>query len=98
MGRYEILLNSPKIKNNPNDEKGDLSYRLGEVARQLEDKALKCITIAQRILPGASDIIIEEQATDFMSLSESTIVDTLQRIAKRTPSQRPRPKPGYHSY
>src|SRR5512135_1067255 len=32
-------------------------------ARKLEDKALKCITIAQRMLPGANDESIEAQAT-----------------------------------
>ena len=53
-----------------------------KAARQLEDKALKCITIAQRILPGASDNIIEEQATDFMYLPDKSILATLQRQAK----------------
>jgi colicin import membrane protein len=50
-----------------------------KAAQKLEDKALKCITIAQRILPGASDSIIEEQATDFMYLPDKCILATLQR-------------------
>ncbi len=53
-----------------------------KAARQLEDKALKCITIAQRILPGASDNIIEDQATDFMHLPDKCILATLQRQAE----------------
>jgi hypothetical protein len=48
-------------------------------ARKLEDKALKCITIAQRMLPGALDEMIEDQATDLMFLPENSITATLQR-------------------
>jgi len=51
-------------------------------ARQLEDKALKCITIAQRILPGASNELIEGQATDFMFLPERAVLATLERQSK----------------
>ena len=50
-------------------------------ARKLEDKALKCITIAQRMLPGATDELLEEQATDLMYLPEKSILSTLQRQA-----------------
>ena len=50
-------------------------------ARQLEDKALKCITIAQRMLPGASDEMIELQATELMYMPENSVVATLQRQA-----------------
>ena len=48
-------------------------------ARKLEDKALKCITIAQRMLPGALDEMVEDQATDLMFLPEKSIMATLQR-------------------
>jgi hypothetical protein len=48
-------------------------------AKKLEDKALKCITIAQRMLPGAVDAMIEDQATDLMFLPEKSIMATLQR-------------------
>ena len=50
-------------------------------ARKMEDRAIKCITIAQRMLPGAADSIVEEQATDFMYLPEKCILATLQRQA-----------------
>jgi hypothetical protein len=50
-------------------------------ARKLEDKAIKCITIAQRMLPGAADSIVEEQATDLMYMPEKSILSTLQRQA-----------------
>jgi hypothetical protein len=50
-------------------------------ARKLEDKAIKCITVAQRMLPGASDEEIECQATDFMFMPEKSIMATLQRQA-----------------
>ena len=53
-----------------------------KAARMLEDKALKCITIAQRMLPGAIDAAIEEQATDLMYLPERSIMATLQRQAE----------------
>ena len=48
-------------------------------AKQLEDKALKCITIAQRMLPGADENFVEDQATDLMFLPERAIMATLQR-------------------
>jgi hypothetical protein len=48
-------------------------------ARKLEDKALKCITIAQRMLPGAEDTTLEDQATDLMFLPERALMATLQR-------------------
>jgi hypothetical protein len=48
-------------------------------ARKLEDRAIKCITIAQRMLPGAADEIIESQATDLMYLPEKSVLATLQR-------------------
>jgi hypothetical protein len=51
-------------------------------ARKLEGKALQCITIAQRMLPGAADSIIEEQATDLMYLPEKSVMATLQRQVK----------------
>lgn len=47
--------------------------------RKLEDKAFKCITIAQRMLPGADDSMVEEQATDLMFMPERAILSTLQR-------------------
>jgi len=47
--------------------------------RKLEDKAFKCITIAQRMLPGADDSMLEEQATDLMFMPERAILATLQR-------------------
>ena len=52
-----------------------------KAARKLEDKAIKCITIAQRMLPGASDEVIEEQATDLMYMPEPSVLSTLQRQA-----------------
>jgi len=53
-----------------------------KAARKLEDKALKCITIAQRMLPGANDGLIEEQATDLMYLPENSVLATLQRQSR----------------
>jgi len=50
-------------------------------ARKMEDKAMKCLTIAQRMLPGASDDMIEDQATEFMYMPEQSIMSTLQRQA-----------------
>jgi hypothetical protein len=48
-------------------------------AKKLEDKALKCLTIAQRMLPGAEESLMEDQATDLMFLPERAILATLQR-------------------
>jgi actin-related protein len=45
----------------------------------MEDKALKCITVAQRMLPGALEETIEDQATDLMFLPERALLATLQR-------------------
>jgi len=68
-GRNEVGLPSPAAK-------------AVQAARILEDKALKCITIAQRVLPGASDDLIEKQATDFMYMPDRAIIATLQRQAE----------------
>ena len=71
-------------KNEGRDETGHPAPAKEAVkaARMLEDKALKCITIAQRMLPGAVDASIEEQATDLMYLPERSIMATLQRQAE----------------
>jgi chemotaxis protein histidine kinase CheA len=53
-----------------------------KAARMLEDKALKCITIAQRMLPGATDEMIEAQATDLMYMPENVVLATLSRQAE----------------
>jgi hypothetical protein len=70
-------------KNEGRDETGHPApaHEAVKAARMLEDKALKCITIAQRMLPGAVDAAIEEQATDLMYLPERSILATLQRQA-----------------
>lgn len=47
--------------------------------KKMEDKALKCITIAQRMLPGASDQQIEDQATELMHMPEKSVLATLDR-------------------
>ena len=71
-------------KNEGRDETGHPApaHEAVKAARMLEDKALKCITIAQRMLPGAVDAAIEEQATDLMYLPERSIMATLQRQAE----------------
>jgi uncharacterized cysteine cluster protein YcgN (CxxCxxCC family) len=48
-------------------------------ARILEEKALKCLTIAQRMLPGADETMMEDQATDLMFLPDRCVLTTLQR-------------------
>ncbi len=48
-------------------------------ARKLEEKAIKCIVAAQRMLPGASDDLIEKQAADLMGLPDLAITNTLLR-------------------
>jgi hypothetical protein len=53
-----------------------------KTARQLEQKAVKCIVAAQRMLPGAADEIIEAQAADLMELPESALMATLSRQEK----------------
>ena len=56
-------------------------------ARKLEDKALKCITIAQRMLPGSADDLIEAQATDpctcpsVVSSRHFSVSETAQKLA-----------------
>ena len=48
-------------------------------ARQLEDKALKCFMIAQRMLPGSEESMLEDQATDLMFLPDQAITATMRR-------------------
>ena len=54
--------------------------RLVHEARMLENMAMDCITIAQRLLPNTNDSIIEDQATDLMDMTEDRIRRTLQRL------------------
>ena len=49
-------------------------------ARALENKALQCLTIAQRLLPWLNDADVEAQATDFMPLPQAVINATIERI------------------
>lgn len=49
-------------------------------ARRAEDKALKCLEIADRLLPKLSKFSIENQAADFMFLSDRIIDLTLRRV------------------
>ena len=51
-------------------------------AKKLEEKAIKCIVASQRMLPGASDELIEAQAADFMHLPENAVNATLNRQEK----------------
>ena len=48
-------------------------------AKKLENKAIKCIVASQRMLPGASDMLVEAQAAAFMHLPESALDATLAR-------------------
>jgi len=48
-------------------------------AKKLEEKAVKCIVASQRMLPGAADGVIEDQAADLMHLPEAMLNSTLQR-------------------
>jgi hypothetical protein len=51
-------------------------------AKQLEEKAVKCIIASQRILPGAPDGVLEEQATDLMYLPLQAVNAMLTRQEK----------------
>lgn len=60
--------------------------------KKLEDKALKCITIAQRMLPGGTDEEIELQATDLMYMPDRCVMATLDRqkgLAERIAAEEP---------
>jgi len=62
-------------------------------AKRLEEKAVKCIIAAQRILPGATEDLIEKQAAILMSLPNEGLDATLanqtalaQQISKQAES------------
>jgi hypothetical protein len=50
-----------------------------QAARKLEEKAVKCIVASQRILPGAEDTVIENQAADLMHLPDNMVDSLLSR-------------------
>jgi len=50
-------------------------------AKNLRDKAIKCVHIAERLFPGASEEVLEQQGFDLMELSPRAISATLERIA-----------------
>ena len=59
-------------------------------AKRLEEKAVKCIIAAQRILPGAAEEMIEKQAAIFMHLPEEGLNATLtnqEELAKQISRQ-----------
>jgi hypothetical protein len=59
-------------------------------AKRLEEKAVKCIIAAQRILPGAAEEMIEKQAAIFMHLPEEGLNATLtnqESLAKQIAKQ-----------
>lgn len=53
-----------------------------KAARQMEERAYKCIVASQRILPGAPDGIIEAQAMELLNLPASAIDNMLGRQEK----------------
>jgi hypothetical protein len=52
-----------------------------EAAARLESKASNCIQIAQKILPKATDNVIETTAAELMHLTDDSVTNILQRIA-----------------
>lgn len=48
-------------------------------AKRLEEKAIKCIVAAERMLPGADQDMIKKQAADLLSLPEDALNSTLTR-------------------
>jgi len=53
-----------------------------KVARELREKALKCVHIASTLFPTASEETLEAQGFDLMELSDRAIQATLHRIAE----------------
>jgi hypothetical protein len=53
-----------------------------KVARELREKALKCVHIASALFPTASEETLEAQGFDLMELSDRSIEATLKRIAE----------------
>ena len=49
-------------------------------AKELEAKALRCLKMAETILPDASVDVIEKQAVDFMTMSSNSVHSTLRRM------------------
>ena len=59
-------------------------------AKRLEEKAVKCIIAAQRVLPGATEEMIEKQAAIFMHLPQEGLDGTLanqEELAKQISKQ-----------
>ena len=50
-----------------------------KAGRNLEERAVKCIVAAQRILPGAVDAVVESQAADLLHLPDNMINSLLSR-------------------
>jgi len=49
-------------------------------AKELEAKALRCLKMAETILPEATVDVIEKQAVDFMTMSSNSVNSTLRRM------------------
>lgn len=72
----------PKTNHPSKGETAKSAAEAVKQAKQLEEKAVKCIIASQRILPGASDSIVEEQATDLMYLPLQAVNAMLTRQEK----------------
>jgi hypothetical protein len=51
-------------------------------AKQIKAKAVKCVRIAEAMLPNASEDEIEDQGLDLMELSDRAVEATLKRLAE----------------
>jgi len=49
-------------------------------AKDLEAKALRCLKMAETILPDAPTDVVERQAVDFMSMGNKSVLSTLRRM------------------
>jgi len=49
-------------------------------AKELESKALRCLKMAELLLPDSPVDAIERQAVDFMTMSNKSVLSTLRRI------------------
>ena len=49
-------------------------------AKELEAKAMRCLKMAETILPDATVDVIEKQAVDFMTMSSNSVNSTLRRM------------------
>lgn len=76
VNKDDLWKKDDRVETNHPEITAKMAAQAVQSARKMEERAVKCIVASQRILPGAEDSVIENQAADLMHLPDN-MVDAL---------------------